>query len=58
MIIALAFRSPLFNTDLPTQQTEREYLSELRRALIYKPSSDLPDREIAASVVVLQTHAR
>src|SRR5580692_6452866 len=32
MIIAIASRSPLFEHALPAQQTEREYLTELRRA--------------------------
>jgi hypothetical protein len=56
MIIALASKSPLFDAALPQQLTERDYLSELRRALIYKPSADLPDREVAASVFLLQTY--
>jgi hypothetical protein len=56
MIIALAAKSPLFDAALPQQLTERDYLSELRRALIYKPSPDLPDREVAASVFLLQTY--
>jgi hypothetical protein len=56
MIIALASGSPLFDTTLAAQLTDRDYLSELRRALIYKASPDLPDREVAASVVLLQTY--
>jgi hypothetical protein len=58
MIIAVASRSPLFDHALPAQQTEREYLTELRRALIYKPSPDLPDRELSASIAALQTEGR
>jgi hypothetical protein len=58
MIIALASRSPLFDQPLPAQQHEREYLSALRRALIYKPSPDLPDREVTAAMKTLETHAR
>jgi hypothetical protein len=58
MIIALASRSPLFDQPLPKQQHEREYLSALRRALIYKPSPDLPDREVTAAMKTLETHAR
>jgi hypothetical protein len=58
MIIALASRSPLFDAELPATQTERDYLSALRRALIYKPSPDLPDREVAATVKTLKTSAR
>jgi hypothetical protein len=58
MIIAIASRSPLFDHELPAHQTERDYLSELRRALIYKPVPDMPDRELAASITALQTSAR
>jgi len=58
MIIAIASRSPLFDRELSAQQTEREYLSELRRALIYKPVADVPDRELAAAMTTLQTSAR
>jgi hypothetical protein len=58
MIIALASRSPLFEDKLPAEQTEREYLTALRRALIYKPSADLPDREVSATITTLQTRAR
>lgn len=58
MIVAIASRSPLFEQEFPDQQMEREYLSELRRALIYKPVPDMPDREVSASVQTLQTRAR
>ena len=58
MIIALASRSPLFDHELPAHQTERDYLSELRRALIYKPVHDMPDRELAATITTLHTSTR
>ena len=58
LIIALASRSPLFDEPLPVQQTEREYLSALRKALVYKPSEDMPDRELSATIKALQTRAR
>jgi hypothetical protein len=58
MIIAIASRSPLFDHALPAQQTEREYLTTLRRALIYKPSRGMPDRELSASIRTLQTRER
>ncbi len=58
MIIAIASRSPLFDHELAAQQTERDYLSELRRALIYKPVPDMPDRELAATITTLKTSAR
>ena len=58
MIIAIASRSPLFDHELPMQQTERDYLSELRRALLYKPVPDMRDRELAATITTLKTSAR
>jgi hypothetical protein len=58
MVIAIASRSPLFEQELPLQQIERDYLSALRRALMYKPAPDLPDRELSAAIVTLQTQAR
>jgi len=58
MIVAIASRSPLFEHELPAQQTEREYLSELRQALLYKPALDMPDRELSATIKTLQTRAR
>ena len=58
MIIAIASRSPLFDHELAAQQTERDYLSELRRALLYKPIPDMPDRELAATIATLKTSAR
>jgi hypothetical protein len=58
VIIVIASRSPLFDIELPLMQTEWDYLTALRRALIYKPSPDMPDREITASIKLLQTSAR
>jgi hypothetical protein len=56
MIIAIASRSPLFDDgEAAAWQTEREYLTALRRALIYKPSADMPDRDVAATIKMLQT---
>jgi hypothetical protein len=58
MVIAIAARSPLFDHELPRQQTEREYLTALRRALVYKPDPAMPDRELSATIATLQTSAR
>jgi hypothetical protein len=58
MVIAIASRSPLFDHALPPQQTERDFLSDLRRALIYKPDPNMPDRELAAAITTLQTRER
>jgi Papain family cysteine protease/Domain of unknown function (DUF4384) len=58
MIVALASRRPLFEQGLLARQTEREFLSTLRRELIYKPSPGMPDREVTAAVAILETRAR
>jgi hypothetical protein len=58
MIIAVASRSPLFDQKLPDQQTEREYLTALRQALVYKPDPGMADREVSASVKTLETRPR
>ncbi|RAI40064.1 DUF4384 domain-containing protein, partial [Rhodoplanes roseus] len=62
MIIAISSATPLFPRELPTRQTEREYLSALRRALVYQPSAAAsggpPQRDVAATVLSLQTRAR
>jgi hypothetical protein len=48
MLIVLAGRSPIFPDLRPTQETEREFLSALRRALVAKPDPSLPDRDVTA----------
>ncbi|RAI29475.1 C1 family peptidase [Rhodoplanes serenus] len=62
MIIAIASAAPLFPRELPTRQTEREYLSALRRALIHQPSAAAAgvaaEREVAATVLSLETRPR
>jgi len=57
MLLTISSRSPLFPNVLPRSQPAREFLSELRKALIYKPKPELPDRVIAASFVNLNTRA-
>jgi hypothetical protein len=58
MIIAIASRSPLFDKPLPDHQTEREYLTELRKALIYKPAPNMLDRELSGSIKTLVTETK
>ncbi|MBK5960724.1 hypothetical protein CCR97_21325 [Rhodoplanes elegans] len=62
MIIAIASTTPLFPRALPTRQTEREYLSALRRALLAQPSASAagatPGRDVAATVLSLETRGR
>jgi hypothetical protein len=56
MIIALNSAVPLFASPLPHRQTDREYLTELRRALITKVASN--GAGISASIKTLQTRGR
>ncbi|WP_172746207.1 C1 family peptidase [Neorhizobium sp. T7_12] len=57
MMLVVTSRSPLFEKTLPQVQTAREYLSLLRKALIYRPRADLPERVIAASTIEFETKA-
>jgi hypothetical protein len=58
MIVAIASPQRLFDTALPARQAARDYLTELRRALIYRRSPDQPDVEASAAVKILRTQAR
>jgi len=55
MIVAITSASPLFDNSLPEQLSERDFLSALRKALIYKPAASMPDREVSAAIQVLKT---
>jgi hypothetical protein len=58
MIVAITSASPLFDSELPQIQTEREFLSALRKALIYKPVAKMPDREVGATIRFLKTEEK
>ena len=58
MLIVLAGRSPIFSNLRPTQETEREFLTALRKALIAKPDPLAPDREVAAGFDAITTVER
>lgn len=58
MIIAVASRRPLFAEQLPLRQTEREYLSMLRRALVFPPSAERLEGGVTAAVRAVETRAR
>ncbi|MGO9008230.1 MAG: C1 family peptidase [Beijerinckiaceae bacterium] len=58
MVVAIASASPLFDSELPQIQSEREFLSALRKALIYKPVASMPDREVGAAIQFLKTEAQ
>jgi Papain family cysteine protease len=58
MLIVLASRSPIFSDLRPTQETEREFLTGLRRALIAKPDPSAPDRDVSAGFDAITTVER
>ncbi len=55
MLIVLSGRSPIFPDRRPRQETERQFLTALRRALIAKPDPNAPDRDIVASFDAIVT---
>jgi hypothetical protein len=58
MVLAIASASPLFDAPLPTVQTEREFLSALRKAVIYKSDPTKGDRRLSAAFLGIETDAR
>ena len=55
MIVAIASRSPLFAGRRPLVETEREFLTALRRAIIARPDPTQPERVVSAAFVALET---
>ena len=55
MIVAIASKSPLFAEDRPLVETEREFLTALRKAIIARPDPAQPERVVSASFVTLET---
>ncbi|HSR77337.1 MAG TPA: C1 family peptidase [Xanthobacteraceae bacterium] len=58
MLIVLAGKSPIFSDLRPTQETEREFLTTLRRALVAKPDPASPDRDVTAGFDTIVTVER
>ncbi len=58
MILAVASASPLFEHPLPKAQTEREFLSSLRRAILYKSDKTKGDRRISAAFLGITTEKK
>ena len=58
MLIVIAGRSPIFSDLRPTQETEREFLTALRRALIAKPDPASKDRDVTAGFDAIVTAER
>ncbi len=55
MIVALASKSPLFGEDRPLVETEREFLTALRAAIIARPDPAQPERIVSAAFATLET---
>ena len=55
MIVAVASRSPLFAGKRPQVETEREFLTALRRAIVARPDPTQPKRVVGAAFVALET---
>jgi hypothetical protein len=55
MLIVLVGKSPIFPDRRPREETEREFLTALRRQLIAKPDQNAPDRDIVASFDAIVT---
>lgn len=58
MLIVLASKSPTFPDPRPKKETDREFLTALRRALLYKPDPAAPDRQVAAAYDAIITKER
>lgn len=58
MLLVVAGKSPLFPDARPKQETEREFLSALRRALLYRPDPSAPARDVVAGMDTVLTKQR
>jgi len=58
IVIAVATASPLFTDGIPASATERDYLTALRKTLLYKPDPNQPDRIVDAGAYALTTRDR
>jgi hypothetical protein len=58
MLIVLAGHSPIFPEARPKQETERDFLTALRRALIWKPEPTASDRDVVAAFDAIITKDR
>lgn len=58
MLIVTAARAPLFSDARPAKETEREFLTALRLALVAKPDPSLPDRDVAANFDAIVTQEK
>ncbi len=58
MVVAVATASPLFTDTIPASATERDYLTALRKTLLYKPDPNQPQRVVDATALALTTRDR
>ena len=55
MLLVISSRSPLFAEPRPATETEREFLTALREAILTRPDKASPERFISAAYVPIQT---
>jgi hypothetical protein len=55
MLLVISSRSPLFEEPRPQTETEREFLTALREAILTRPNKQSPDRFISAAYVPIHT---
>lgn len=55
MVIVIASRAPIFPEPRPNVETERDFLTALRRSLLWKLDATAPDREVSAAYVAVVT---
>lgn len=58
MIVAIASPSPLFAEELPKNQIEREYLSQIEQFLLPQASKKATDQDISVAVATLATQQK
>jgi hypothetical protein len=58
IIIAIASASPLFDQGRPSLETEREFLTAFRRALLVRPAADAEKRKISGAWIALTTREK
>jgi len=56
MLIVVASKSPLFQQPRPLVETERAFLTALRKAILYKPDAQSTDRIVSANFVAFKTN--
>jgi len=55
MLVVVASKSPLFQQPRPLVETERTFLTALRKAILYKPDAQSTDRIVSANFVAFET---